>query len=165
MGPYRITALDPTVAQRVRKSLRAPGYEHPAHVEVAAGLGPCRACLRLFKVGEERRILFTYDSFAGREPYPLPGPIFIHEEPCVYEQHLGVPDGLSRLPVTLNAYQDGRTLISTARVDGSEFDAAVTSLLQRLDVDYVQVHGTEAGCFIARVEPSEDDEDVDVPSC
>lgn len=82
MTPYRIVALPTATAERVRTTGRSPGYGHPAHSEVATGYGPCRHCLRTFRVGEERRTLFTHDPFHGLEELPLPGPVFIPRSPA-----------------------------------------------------------------------------------
>jgi hypothetical protein len=91
--PFRTVAIPTSLAESVRATLSSPGYGHPAHTEVAAGYGPCRHCLRVFRVNEERRILFTYDAFAGREALPLPGPVFIHERSCErYPPDGGFPD-------------------------------------------------------------------------
>src|SRR6476620_2558880 len=67
MQQYRVVAVGSPITDVVRRTLKAPGYGHPAHVEVAAGYGPCRQCLRDFAVGQERRILFTYDPFYEKE--------------------------------------------------------------------------------------------------
>src|SRR5512132_1092925 len=92
---FRVAAIPTKVADLVRSSMRSPGYGHPAHAELATGYGPCRHCLRDFQVGKERRILFTYDPFHGIEPLPLPGPIFIHEEPCErFSEDAGFPADL-----------------------------------------------------------------------
>jgi hypothetical protein len=42
MTGFRVIALPTQVAEQVRASLRAPGYGHPAHVEIASSYGPCR---------------------------------------------------------------------------------------------------------------------------
>ena len=74
MQSYRVVAVGDRIANAVRKTRLSPGYGHPAHAEVATGYGPCRQCLKTFAVGSERRILFTYDPFYGKEKLPLPGP-------------------------------------------------------------------------------------------
>ncbi|HSG38878.1 MAG TPA: DUF1203 domain-containing protein, partial [Thermoanaerobaculia bacterium] len=61
MSFYRVISIPEEFASKVRTTLKAPRYGHPAHVEVAAGYGPCRACLQKFREGEEERILFTFD--------------------------------------------------------------------------------------------------------
>ena len=79
---YRFIAIPSSVADSVRATLTAPRYGHPAHVEIARGYGPCRHCLRTFRVGREERILFTWDAFEGVETLPQPGPVFIHADSC-----------------------------------------------------------------------------------
>jgi hypothetical protein len=62
-------------------------------------------------VGADRRILFTYDPFAGTEPFPLPGPVFIHESACEgYPEGAGLPEDLRSHALTLTAYRRGRLL-------------------------------------------------------
>src|SRR5579871_729238 len=75
MVGFRVLPIDPTLSQAVRNTLKSPQYGHPAHVELATGYGPCRACLKQFQTGKEDRILFTYNPFAGLDAYPSPGPI------------------------------------------------------------------------------------------
>lgn len=82
MTEYRVLAIPESTAEAVRSTLASPQYGHPAHVELAQGYGPCRLCLRFFAVGQERRILFTYDPFEETGASPLPGPVFIHETAC-----------------------------------------------------------------------------------
>src|SRR5688572_10561985 len=111
MTAFRIVALPTATAAAVRDTGRSPGYGHPTHRERARGHGPCRHCLRTFRIGEEDRILFTYDPFAGAEPLPLPGPVFIHAEPCQrYPEDGGFPAELLEHPLTLNTYARGRKL-------------------------------------------------------
>jgi hypothetical protein len=80
MLPIRIVAIPTEVAEAVGATLRAPVYGFPAHAEVATDAAPCRHCLRAFVAGEDRRILFTYDRFAGVEALPQPGPVYVHAE-------------------------------------------------------------------------------------
>jgi hypothetical protein len=155
MSPYRVVAIPSAVADAVRSTHESPGYGHPAHVEVARSYGPCRHCLRTFAVGEERRILFTYDAFAGTEPLPLPGPVYIHEAPCErYDEDGGFPADLRFHPLTFNAYGRGRRLRAQAHVAGAPGDAVIEELLARPDVDYIHVRDTRAGCFDFRIEPA-----------
>src|SRR6266567_1860884 len=102
---FRVIALPVEVADQVRRTMVAPGYGHPAHVDHATGYGPCRVCLRTFAVKADRRILFTHDPFHGLEPYPLPGPIYVHAKPCRrYPETAGFPEDLRSIPITLNGY-------------------------------------------------------------
>lgn len=153
MNTMRVTALPSETADAVRTSLKSPGYGHPAHQEVASGYGPCRHCLENFRIGEERRILFTYDPFRDTEALPLPGPVFIHERACErYGENDGIPTALLHIPMTLNAYGAGRRLLSQSYVHGDGAETEVRRLLERDDVAYVHVRNTQAGCFMFRVE-------------
>src|SRR5260370_37487531 len=87
MNSIRVIAIPTKLAERVRATLKAPGYGHPAHIEVATGYGPCRHCLHTCQIGEEQLILFTYEPFHDLEPLPLPCPICSHAEPCHRREH------------------------------------------------------------------------------
>ncbi len=152
MNAYRVIAIPEKVSHKVRTLLKAPGYGHPAHVEVATGYGPCRACLRKFKEGEEERVLFTYDPFHGLDSYPSPGPVFIHREECSRYDDEGFPPELRDLPLTLEAYGPERWIVARERVVDGEVEAAIGRLLAHEKVGYLHVRNTEAGCYIARVE-------------
>lgn len=150
---YRVIALDPETARKVRDSRRSPGYGHPVHSEIATGYGPCRLCLRDFEVGVERRLLFTCDPFFRLEPYPLPGPVFIHEAECErYPEDGGFPTDLLAHRLTLAAYARGPVLRAEERVEGPAIPETVSWLLSRPDVDYLHVRDTEAGCYDFRIE-------------
>lgn len=146
---YRVVPLDLQIASRVRASLREPDFGHPAYVDVARGPGPCGVCLCAFDAGAERRILFTYDPFRNREPFPLPGPVYIHERACPPHDGDDFPEALAQLPLTLSAYGAGCEMITWERVVGAPaVESAVTRLLARPAVTYVHARGTGGGCFI-----------------
>ena len=149
----RVVAIPTEIANAVRETLRAPGYGFPAHAELASDEAPCRHCLRLIAAGTEKRILFTYDRFAGVEKLPQPGPVYIHAESCPrYAAGAGFPDELRGSPRTLEAYAIGRKLIAQEYVADGKFEPAIEQLFARPDVDYIQVHSTTAGCFTFRIE-------------
>jgi len=153
MSTYRIIAIPDAVAADVRSSRRSPFAAHPTHVEVATGHGPCRLCLRTFVVGSERRILFTYDPFAGLERLPLPGPVFIHEAACArFPEDGGFPEELRSHPLTLNAYGRGRRLRAQEYLTDGTFEGAIERLFARDDLDYIHVRDTDAGCYDFRIE-------------
>jgi hypothetical protein len=123
------------------------------HAEIATGHGPCRLCLRDFEIGADRRLLFTLDPFYGLEPFPLPGPVFIHESECDrYPEHGGFPEDLLAHDLTLVAYGKGRRQLAEERASNGGVEPALERLLARPDVDYVHVRDTEAGCYDLRVE-------------
>jgi uncharacterized protein DUF1203 len=161
MQSYRIVAVGDRIASAVRRTLQSPGYGHPAYAEVATGYGPCRQCLRTFSVGHERRILFTYDAFYGKEDLPLPGPVFIHEHDCErYPEDGGFPIDMLSHRLTLNAYGRGRRLISQKYVSNGLVESQVQQLLQDRDVSYIHVRNTDAGCYAFCIEKMSDEADA-----
>ena len=153
MSQIRVVAMPTKVAEAVRATLKSPFAEHPAHTEIARGHGPCRHCLSTFRVGEEKRILFTYDPFAPLGAPPLPGPVFVHQQSC--ERHPedgGAPRDLDARPLTLNAYSHPRKLVSQEYCDGRDLEDVALEILERHDVDFIHVRDTDAGCYDFRIE-------------
>ena len=152
MLPIRIVAIPTEVAEAVRASLRAPVYGFPAHTELATDAAPCRHCLRTFAVGEDRRILFTYDRFAGVESLPQPGPVYVHADACQrYSEDAGFPEELRGSSRTVEAYARGRRLLAQEYVRDGKFEPVIEKLFAISGVDYLQVNSTTAGCFTFRI--------------
>lgn len=150
---FHVAAIPTKIVDLVRSTMRSPGYGHPAHVEVAAGYGPCRHCLRDFHVGEENRILFTYDPFHGLETLPLPGPIFIHAEPCErFSDNSTFPGDIRSHRLTFAAYGAGRKLLAEVFVEDGQVEPVISRLFEREEVKYLHVRDTEAGCYDFRIE-------------
>ena len=149
----RVVAIPTEMADEVRETMQAPVYGFPAHAELATDPAPCRHCLRIIAAGTERRILFTYDRFAGVEELPQPGPIYIHANDCPrYSGDAGFPEQLRSSPRTLEAYAQGRKLLAQEYVTDGKVENAIEQLFARREVDYIQVHSTTAGCFTFRIE-------------
>jgi len=149
---FRVVAIDPELAERARRERRSPQYGHPATVERAKGYGPCRQCLRVFRQGEDDRLLFTYNPVPAADGLPQPGPIFVHAEPCAPFDAEGVPPDLRGLPLFLEAFGRGSWLVRRAPVDGGDIAAALASLGDEPAIETILIRNAEAGCFIARVE-------------
>jgi hypothetical protein len=157
MPNVRIVAIETDIAQQVRATLKAPVYDFPAHVEVAEDSAPCRHCLRAI-APKDRRILFTYDRFTGKESLPQPGPVYIHADNCPrYPESGGFPEDLRNSPRTVEAYAHGRTLKTQEYVSDGRFEPVIDKLLADPDVDYLQVNSTTAGCFTFRIERAENE--------
>jgi hypothetical protein len=152
MPRYRVHGIPLTVATTVRDTLRAPQYGHPAHLEVATGYGPCRLCLQTFNVGQEERLLFTYQPFADEAALPAPGPVFIHHQPCERYDAPEVPEALRPLPLVVEAYGDAGALLLQQRVGVDRVDAVLARAFGVADTRYAHLRNGEAGCFIARVD-------------
>ena len=150
---FRTVPIPAELAARARAEGRSPQYGHPAHRERAAGYGPCRLCLDTFAIGAEDRLLFTYNPFDGFDPYPSPGPVFVHADGCnAFDAPEGFPDALRPLPLTLEAYGAGRWPVTRERVIDGDVEGAAARLLANPAVLYVHVRNSEAGCYIARLE-------------
>jgi hypothetical protein len=155
MQEYRVVAVGDGLANAVRRTMKSPGYGHPAHAETATGYGPCRQCLRTFAIGVERRILFTYDAFHGKENLPLPGPVFIHEDMCErYPEDGGFPVDMLAHKLTLDAYSTGRQLVTTKYVANGIVEPELSLLLADRNVEYIHVRDTTAGCYEFCIEPA-----------
>lgn len=153
MSEFRYIAIPQETADRVRRTMKSPGYGHPAHREVATGYGPCRLCLKTFEIGTEERILFTLDPFYGIEKLPLPGPVYIHAGECPrHTEDSGFPNELRAHPLTLNGYAKGRKLIAQLYVENGDVEATLNRVFSDRRVDYVHVRDTLAGCYDLRVE-------------
>ena len=151
----KVVALPTELANEVRSTLKAPKYGFPAHVEVATDAAPCRHCLKTFVAGKDRRILFTYDRFAGVESLPQPGPVYIHADDCERYDGAKFPEELRNSPRTLEAYAQGRKLIESEYIADGKYEDAIEKLFANPDAAYIQVNSTSAGCFTFRIERSE----------
>lgn len=151
--PFRTVPIPTALAEAARRDRCSPQYGHPAYVERAKGYGPCRLCLDTFRVDEEDRLLFTYNPFDGLDPYPSPGPIFVHADQCVaHSPEARFPDALRALPLTLEGYGAGRWIVARETVEGGDVEGAAARLFAHPAVSYIHVRNTEAGCYIARLE-------------
>jgi len=152
MQNVRIVAIATEVAEQVRDTLKAPVYGFPAHLEVADDNAPCRHCLRTI-AAKDRRILFTYDRFTGKESLPQPGPVYIHADGCQrYPETGGFPEELRNSPRTVEAYAPGRKLKAQEYVTDGCYEPVIERLLADGDVEYLQINSTTAGCFTFRIE-------------
>ncbi|MDP9122466.1 MAG: DUF1203 domain-containing protein [Acidobacteriota bacterium] len=164
MIAYRTAALPDELTAQVRATLKSPQYGHRAHVETATGYGPCRSCLDVFRTGQDERILFTFDPFAGLDDYPSPGPVFIHRLPCKRHPETSFPAALRHLPLALEGYGRGRWLVAREPATGDGLDAAIARLFAHPAIDYIHVRNGGAGCYIARLDRPQDPADPSPPS-
>lgn len=152
MAVYRVRGIPAAMAAEVRRTGRSVQYPHPAHTEVATGTGPCRACLRAFVVGEDERMLFTYQPFTDPRALPVPGPVFIHRHDCGPAHEFGFPDSLRGLPLAFDGIGADGLVRGQVRADGEPAESSLDRLFAAPGVEYVHVRHGEAGCFIARVD-------------
>jgi hypothetical protein len=156
MTEIRVIALPTETAKKVLETKSSPGYGHPAHTEVAKGHGPCRHCLRPFRIGEEKRTLFTCNPFYRLAPVPAPGPVFIHSDLCErFDEEAGYPSELVPYPVVLDGYDGEQRLLTERRAAAGDQEAEIARIFEDVSVQYVLVRDGEAGCFDFRVERME----------
>lgn len=152
MPVFRFVGIPEPIATEARLTLKSPQYGHPAHRERARGYGPCRLCLHTFAVGEEDRLLFTYQPFQDPESLPLPGPVFIHAEPCERYDGLELPPDFRSFPLVVEGYGPGGRLLAQERVLTESPEAVLSRVLEADGVAFGHLRNAEAGCFVARVE-------------
>jgi hypothetical protein len=149
---YIVRGVPQEIADEVRRTRRAPGYGHPAHIEIASGTGPCRCCLEPFVPSRDQRLLFTFRPRADDGSLMAPGPVFIHAEHCEAYAGDGFPHALRALPLAFEARASGSrvsALLSCADVSAEQ---QMATLFAGMDVRWLHVRHAEAGCFIARVD-------------
>jgi hypothetical protein len=149
---FSVRPLPQEVAAHVREHGRDPVWGHAAATQPATGFGPCRLCLRTFREGE-LRTLFTHDTYAGAAELPQPGPVFVHAGGCEPYDGDGFPPELGPLSLTFEAVAAGPRVVALERTRGEGVEAAIERLLALPEVELLNVRNTEAGCFVARVEP------------
>lgn len=149
---YTVRGVPQEIADEVRRTRRAPGYGHPAHLEVAGGTGPCRCCLRTFVPGQDQRLLFTYRPRSEDGSLMAPGPVFIHAEPCEAYSGTGFPEGLRSLPLAFEARANGSRVVDLVSMPETSPEAQIEILLGVGHADWLHLRHAEAGCFIARVD-------------
>jgi len=147
---FRFSGIPQEIATEVRATMRAPEYGHPAFKALAQGYGPCRLCLRTFRVGADERILFTYNPFAAGE-LPAPGPVFIHAGSCERYESAELPADFRGLPMVLEGYGEEGELLSRERVAGRSVEQMLERIFSGHRLRYAHIRNGEAGCFMARV--------------
>lgn len=152
MTSFQVFGLSDALCDEVRSTMLSPGYGHRVVRETARGTGPCRACLGLFRVGEEERLLFTYRPTGSPEAPGAPGPVFIHAERCRRYEGSGFPSELTKLPLLIEAHAPGGRIMGTVAVTGPAVTGVVEQLLADREVSFLHVRHGEAGCHVARVD-------------
>lgn len=148
---FSVQPIPIAIADYVRGQLRSPQYGHPAHRDRAAGLGPCRLCFEPFRVGEEDRILFTFNPFLDGCTLASPGPIFIHAEHCQPFADDGLPPGLRTLPLVIEPLDAVGLPVWRTNAKGMDVDDTIRVAFDNPAVARLLIRHGEAGCFIALV--------------
>ena len=149
---FKVRGVPQQIADEVRHTRRAPGYGHPAHLELASGTGPCRCCLKPFRPGEEQRLLFTYRPRGDDGSLMAPGPVFIHAEHCEAYSGAEFPPGLRVLPLAFEARASGSRVNELSARDDVPAEAQIKVLFEDHCAKWIHLRHAEAGCYIARVD-------------
>lgn len=149
---YKVVPLSAEIARSVRENMKSAQYGHPAFADVAKGYGPCRVCLKTFRKGAEKRILFTYNAFENLSNLPLPSPVYIHKNECEAFDENNFPPELIDLPILFEAFGDESELVKREIFDKENFEDQITELFNLDKVNFINIRNSEAGCFVARIE-------------
>lgn len=132
-------------------------FNHTVEVSVAgeSGYGPCRCCLKQFRVGE-KRLLFSYAPVGSDNPYNEVGPVYIHENCAGYSETDKFPEELKngRLPIrlVLRCYNKERRMILARFVrDNAEVENDIALLFNDPQVEFIHIRNATYQCYIAEV--------------
>ena len=83
---------------------------------------------------------------------PLPGPIFIHAEPCErYPENAGYPEPLRDFSSVITSFGDNQQILTQTHVDHGDHPVIVQQLLADTATRYLHVRDKNAGCFTFRI--------------
>jgi len=148
---FSVRGVPQEIADEVRRTRLSPGYGHPAHLELAAGTGPCRCCLRPFVPGRDQRLLFTYRPPGIGSNLMAPGPVFIHAEHCEAYEGDGFPEGLRSLALAFEARASG-SRVTELSVGEVSAEVQIKVLFEEHQAQWLHLRHAEAGCYIARID-------------
>jgi hypothetical protein len=152
---FIVRGVPQQVADEVRRTHIAPGYGHPAHLELARGTGPCRCCLRPFMAGQEQRLLFTFRPGGAAGSLLAPGPVFIHAEHCDEFDGEGFPNELRALPLAYEGRASGSRVTALIASSDLSAESQIETMFADPQAEWLHVRHAEAGCYIARVDRAE----------
>lgn len=148
---FTFVPLTSATAEALRDDIAA-GRLPARRVVLGEPGGPCRHCLRHGEVGEAM-LLFTYQPFAGRGPYAVPSPIFLHADPCARQDETSeVPELLRSGLRAVRSYDAAHDLVDGDVVPGASIESLVERLLGDERAAYLHVYSATAGCFTCRVD-------------
>ena len=108
---------------------------------------PCRVSLRDANVGE-RVLLLPYRHLDVDSPYRASGPIFVREDAVASEPDKNeIPDMLKQRLQSVRAYDSAHMMVAARVVDSLELAPFLRDQLSNGEVDYLQIHNANPGCF------------------
>ena len=129
--------------------------------QIATGYGPCRVSLKLFAPGVDRRVLISHSPFTIANAFNQPGPVFfnaadVDEYRDVYRFPSEIKADRINFPLTLIGYSNDQRMVFSELVGDRDVDEIIESIFEeRADVDFLHARNAEAGCFICKIERSD----------
>lgn len=141
---------------RLAQSLRSGGkdaYGQTPERHTSDGIAtPCRHCLRNIPAGEDY-LIFAHMPFSAQQPYAETGPIFLCANECAAYDGEDVPETATLSPTYLikGYMQDERIKYGTGAITGQQdIGKAVSDLLGRDEIAFVDIRSASNNCWIAR---------------
>ena len=103
----------------------------------------------------ESVLLVNFIPQAAATPYRASHAVFVREgaqRAITVENE--VPEALRVRPLSVRAFDAAHWMVDAALCDGERLDEPLQRFLAKEDVDYLQVHFAQRGCYAARVERS-----------
>ena len=112
---------------------------------------PCRVSLQDAEIGEEV-ILFNYQHHKVRSPYRAAGAVFARRNARAAQLAVNeLPDHLEHRLLSLRGYNREAMLVDARTVKGDLLEMTLQSMLDQMELEYVQIHNSAQGCFHCQV--------------
>jgi hypothetical protein len=156
MSDVDFIAIDPERLQRMRER-GADEHGNPWTPRTAEGWEPLRCCLRKAEVSEQIALV-CYTPWTEPSPWLEAGPVFVHFGQCNgYTTPGDYPEAFLHSRSMLNPFDhtgarayDHITFLQPE----DDHEAAVRTILDQPQVDYLHVRSAIAGCFTFEVRPA-----------
>jgi len=157
MKSFRIVPLSREYANKIKENNK-DDFGHEVIEQLATGKGPCRVSLKPFKVGQDKRLLFSHSPFAVDNAFNQQGPVFIHKKDVeAYSDIHRFPPEIKAdkesFHLTLIGYSKNQMMVFTQLVDDDDVDLLIPKIFEeRPEVEYLHARSAEASCFICKIE-------------
>ena len=147
--PYRIRGLDPaafadTAALVAAGAVRVVADRSPGF--------PCRVTLEDAAPGDEL-LLLHHVSHDVATPFRSAYAIYVRIGAAAAADHVdAVPPFLRHRTLGLRGFDGGAILRDAAVAMPGDADAAIATMFDNPEIDYVHIHNAAAGCFLAHAE-------------
>lgn len=157
MSRFKIVPLSAEYANRIRNE-RKDNFGNEVIELIATGYGPCRLSLKPFKVGIDKRLLFSHSPFDINNAFNQQGPVFIAaDEVEPYSDIHHFPPEIKKdkvnFPLSLIGYNEKQQMVFTQLVGNDDVDELIEKIFaEQDDVAYLHARNAEACCFICKIE-------------